>query len=190
MLQRSISGPNEADSLNLGDDRSQDEESPASFERVPATFDQESVVTFTTEKEAIDEEAEENQNASEDEAGPSVPRVARGPYRHRKLSARDCYDLAELNLPPLNQVFEVGCKKPMAEKLEYILSTLGRPAMKGEIIDALDTAWPVKKIDKSSSVSALVLPKFPAARLIIAYRIRFRSIYPIAQSSLRMSHRT
>ena len=101
------------------------------------------------------------------EAGPSVPGVpdssAQGPrrYRPRKLKARKGHNLEELGLRPLNAIEEVDTKMTMAEKLEYVLSRLGRAALHQEIAGALDAGWPQERINSASSVSVLVFPGFP-----------------------------
>ena len=101
------------------------------------------------------------------EAGPSVPGVpdssAQGQrrYRPRKLKARKGHNLEELGLRPLNAIEEVGTKMTMAEKLEYVLSRLGRAALHQEIVGALDAGWPQERINRASSVSVLVFPGFP-----------------------------
>ena len=100
------------------------------------------------------------------EAGPSVPAVAnssadRRRYRPRQLKARKGHNLEELGLPPLNAIEEVGQKMTMAEKLEYVLSRLGRAALQQEIAGALDAGWPDERINRASIVSVLVFPGFP-----------------------------
>ena len=102
------------------------------------------------------------------EAGPSVPVVAdssaQGPrrYRPRQLKARKGHNLEEFGLPPLNAIEEVGQKMTMAEKLEYVLSRLGRAALQQEIAGALDAGWPDESINKASIVSTLYL-SFPVS---------------------------
>ena len=121
------------------------------------------------------------------EAGPSVPAVAdssaQGPrrYRPRQLKARKGHNLEEFGLPPLNAIEEVGQKMVMAEKLEYVLSRLGRAALQQEIAGALDAGWPDERINKASIVSVLVFPGFP---LTSSLRIEHSCAGSIAQANV------
>lgn len=134
---------------STGDSGSESGESLASCRHiyVAGAISQEPMVVPRTQ--VVEDDALENQ------AGPSVSKSApRGP---RKLTAKRGYNLRELNLRPLNEVFKVDAPMPMMGKLKHMLRLLGRPVIKDEIMDALNMGWPKENIN---DVSEFVLLGF------------------------------
>jgi hypothetical protein len=170
-----------------GDSGSGREKSPAPSGQVDDAAGQEGMVTPTSHE---NEETEEG--SSENEAGPSVPRVATTPApqaqrrsQRSKPSATAVSSSRSPGLPALNQVSKVGTKMSIEAKLEYILGALGRAAKRREITAAMKIGWPDDEIGTSSLVSALVLSEF-TAHLILAYRILFRTISRTVRSLSRI----
>lgn len=160
-----VSGPAEAAPVSPSDDQTEGENLMSSG-RAGAMIDQEPAVMPGADNTAISKTVEGvDHEAPKCKAGPSAPRrtakEVRGPNGHRKPSTQDGYDL-----PPLNRILEVGWKEAMVQKLEHTLSVIGRPAMKGEIVAALNTGWPLETVNESSSVSALALPEFAQLTLV------------------------